>query len=282
MSNSYTLISVQPTRSSKEPLDQWKHYMTLIKKFKTLNKENLANHPIIITLPEYALGNKTKQNIEDHFDDVFDSISQFCIENEINLISGSYAHKVEGGWKNRLLVWDKNGRIISEYDKKYLFNFERKNNFIPGDKSGIISFMLEKLKLKLLICSDLWFPEEIRNILNERLDILIVPAMSVVPKHDLISYGRWLWHSLAITRSRENVIPVVVSDWAVQKFGDSWTCGTSSIINPSIRWTNEIEYNNAFNHFQNGEEGIIYSIINRDKIEEYKNYRQKAGLLPEF
>jgi predicted amidohydrolase len=264
--------------------DQWHYYTQLIlnqlEKQKEFTQQNL---PTIITLPEYALGNvKKNRNHKDDTDYIKELISKFTKKYNVNLIGGSFAYKDTNGYKNRSLVWNNRGNNVASYDKKHLFNFEKKANFLPGTQAGLVQVQND-LKLKVLICSDLWFPEEVRLHLNDDINFVIVPAMSVVPEHNKIPYGRWLWHSLAITRARENVTPVIVSDWAVQnvKEGSTWTCGASSIIDPSVRWTNNEEYKQAFNHFDHGQVGILSSIIDLEKINEYKKYRKNVGLLPD-
>jgi hypothetical protein len=73
---------------------------------------------------------------------------------------------------------------------------------------------------------------------------------------------------------------MIVSDWAVQPFGESFTSGVSSIFDPSIRWQSDTEFKQAFNRIETGEEGVISTTISLEKIEEYRKYRKEVGLLP--
>ncbi|HKZ42628.1 MAG TPA: hypothetical protein VJ044_16815, partial [Candidatus Hodarchaeales archaeon] len=141
------------------------------------------------------------------------------------------------------------------------------------------------IKVQILICSDLWFPELIRGRLPDLPDLLVIPTMSIVPEQQLVGYGRSLWHSLALTRSRENAIPVVVSDWAVQHWSGSsaqnWTCGASSISDPSTRWRTRSEEDQGFLRVESGEATILQSYVSMEKVSEYRKYRRETGLLPD-
>ena len=277
MNNLFELISVQPLLKTQDSLVQWSYYESLITNHLDTLESNCEL--TFICLPEYALGNKTTYS-EDTFLKLNDRISLFAKEQKCTIIAGSYAHFENNKWYNRSLIFNTKGHIGFYYDKTHPFNFELLNGITAGSNKEV--FLIEGLKVKLLICSDLWFPEEIRDLLNEEIDVIIVPAMAVVKNNQLVNYGKSLWHSLALTRSKENVIPVMVSDWAVQPMRNSYTCGSSCIINPSIRWNNEFEEKKAFNTVANGNEGIISSIISQKEILEYQKYRKEVGLLPDF
>ena len=80
------------------------------------------------------------------------------------------------------------------------------------------------------------------------------------------------------------MLPLVVSDWSNQQWGTSdhanYTCGGSVIIDPSIRWKSSEEYQHSFKYFNNGQAGILTSLISLDAIQEYREYRKETGLLP--
>ena len=277
MDTTFTLISLQPLMKSQDPFVQWSYYEDLVKDhLKTLTS---TTDYTFICLPEYALGNKTTYS-EGKLLKIKEKISSLAKETNSFIIAGSFAHYEDSKWFNRSLVFNPKGKNQFHYDKAHPFNFELKNGITPGTNKEV--FKIGDLHVKLLICSDLWFPEEIRNLSNNRLDLILVPAMAVVKSARLIHYGKKLWHSLALTRSKENVIPLVVSDWAAQQMRESYTCGSSCIINPSIRWTNESEEQQAYKKISNSSEGIISSVISKQAILEYQAYRREVGLLPEL
>ena len=235
MNDVFSLISVQPFRKHTDPLEQWQYIQDLL-------SEYLDNHPsylkttCMVALPEYALGNElfTSQKID--YEKIFEKIQEFVKSNGIYLVAGSAGVKDHEQWKNRAFFWDKLGKLLGTYDKQRLFNYEKKLKLTPGTSNKIFTVDSQALKVQILICSDFWYPELIRADLHQLPDVVIIPASSVVPRQELTSYGRTLWHSLAMTRARESVVPVLVSDWAVQLQEKSWTSGGSSLVNPSTRW----------------------------------------------
>ena len=276
MDTTYTLISIQPFMKSQDPIIQWDYYKGLIEQ-KLLHQDQTTDF-IFITLPEYAFGNR-KYYSEEKLFKLKSELASFTQQHECYLITGSYAHPQDNTWFNRSLIFDPHGTNQYYYDKTHPFNFEKKNGVSPGLNRNV--FTINNLKVKLLICSDLWFPEEIRSLQDEKIDLILVPAMAVVRNQSLVNYGQTLWHSLALTRSKENVIPLVVSDWAIQPVRDSYTCGASCIIDPSVRWQNAIEEPKSFNKFTTKTEGALVSIISRNAVLEYQAYRREVGLLPE-
>jgi predicted amidohydrolase len=273
------LVSFQLLRKYHEPKDMWAYIKDEIIKFYS-SKQHVEDVTSVLVLPEYALGNKirfpkSKIDYNENLDECKELTSNF----EINLFAGSAAVNVDDKWKNRCYFISSEGKI-QFYDKQKLFNYEKKLTFSPGGGSSIFTLPGGE-RCQILICSDLWYPELIREFLSNLPDIVVVPAMSVVPKENLIGYGEWLWHSLATTRSRENVVPVVVSDWAVQPFGESWTCGASCILNPSIKWTSTAEFDEAFITLHKKQNGPISTSVSLQEIYDYREYRKKTGLLPE-
>lgn len=276
MDKMLNLVSIQPVINSQDILTQWSYYKSLINNYlQTLPKNDF---PTFVSLPEYALGNKQTYN-EESINKVRDQIATFAEEHHLNIVAGSHAHYEEQHWFNRAWLFDAENDKIYEYDKGHLFNFELKNDITPGTKTGI--FTINKIKIKILICSDLWFPEEIRTSLHEQLDLIIVPAMAVVQHKDFVDYGKTLWHSLAQTRSKENIIPLMVSDWAEQPVREAaYTCGSSCIVDPSQRWTNKSDRSNYFTFMDKENEGFISKLISREQVLEYRKYRREVGLLP--
>ena len=72
---------------------------------------------------------------------------------------------------------------------------------------------LDGVPCGVLICADLWYPEQVRE-LAASADILCVPAQTTIRPESQPAYARLLWQTLAMTRAQENVLAVVVSDQA--------------------------------------------------------------------
>lgn len=275
MDEKINLVSIQPIMHNQDILEQWSYYESFITKY--LEKNRHIESETFITLPEYALGNKSTYD-QELLEKTKDLISKFVEEHNVSIVAGSHAQKEGELWYNRAWLFDSESQKIQTYDKKHLFNFELKNDITPGSTKGI--FTVGKLKVKILICSDLWFPEEIRSAMEEKIDLIIVPAMAVVQSNQYVDYGKTLWHSLAQTRSKENIIPLMVSDWAEQSVRQAYTCGSSCIIDPSQRWTNDSEKRNYFTFMSHENEGFITKEISMNSVREYRKYRMEVGLLP--
>ena len=277
MDKLFGLVSIQPILQTHDTEKQWFYYESLINRY--LGQSPRKDITTFVTLPEYALGNKSAYD-ESELEKIQDVISTFATEHHLTILAGSHADKENQTWYNRAWLFDSETVKVHNYENNQLFNFELKNEITPGTNNGV--FTVENLKVKLLICSDLWFPEEIRSLNHEQIDLLLVPAMAVVQGKNLIDYGKFLWHSLAQTRSKENVIPLVVSDWAEQPMREAYTCGSSCIIDPSRRWENEVEKKLSFNFMKEINEGFIASELSQQAIQKYQKYRREVGLLPEI
>lgn len=275
MDTIYNLISIQPLMKSQDPMVQLAYYKELINKQLKITK--VETDFTFICLPEYAFGNKSNYS-EENISLIHKELSSFAQEKNSFVIAGSYACPEEQLWFNRSIIFDNQGKNSYYYDKTHPFNYELKSGISPGRNRNF--YTIDGLKVKILICADLWFPEEIRNLYKEKIDLIIVPSMAVVRNSHLVNYGKTLWQSLALTRSKENVIPLMVSDWAVQPVRGSFTCGSSCIINPSIRWKDEVEEKISFNKFEKEGDGAISSIISKTAIINYQKYRREVGLLP--
>ncbi|MFX0093181.1 MAG: carbon-nitrogen hydrolase family protein [Candidatus Hodarchaeota archaeon] len=198
----------------------------------------------------------------------------------VNVIGGSVEtldqneHRV-----NRSFILDRYGKVVGTYDKRKTLFFEQKRNVRRGSEPCILT--LDGLTLAVEICADLWFPELSRSLVRTEVDVLFVPAMTTVTTPEHTNYGRWLWHNLAVTRARENIIPVVVADHALAYHeGYYATCGASCIVDPSVRFTNiEGPSFQALKSLSQGQKGSIISTISLTKIREYRDYRIEMGLL---
>ncbi len=276
------LVTVQPGSVERNPLKQWENFQILIGNFLDSQSRN-NNSVTLISLPEYAFGNiLVSENTTFAYKKLYQSIAKFTQNNNINLVAGSVAVQEQGKWLNRAYFWNSSGQLIGTYDKQRLFNYEKKLKMTSGSSSNLFWIENERLAVQILICSDFWYPELIRKNLSNLPDVIVVPASSVVPQENLTNYGRTLWHSLALTRARESAVPVLVSDWAAQEMKTSWTSGGSSIVDPSMRWTNDREFQESNQRFENGEQGILGMNVSRKSIHIYRKYRREVGLLPEL
>ena len=143
-----------------------------------------------------------------------DFISKLSKKLDINIVAGSVAAEVNGKFYNRCLVSNRAGEIAATYDKTHLFTFAGEEKiFTAGDK--IVTVELDGVKCGLAICYDLRFPEFIRKIALQGVEILFIPAawslLRLMPRR-----------VLTMARAIENQFFVVFAN----------SLGFSEIINP--------------------------------------------------
>lgn len=205
-------------------------------------------------------------------------LQETAAEFEIILVGGSFHHldQNNGRYLNSCYIIDSSGNIAGEYHKRKLFDREIHHRVTPGDQNTIID--IGGWKIGILICADLWYPELCREMEGE-IDVLAVPAQSIVRSPDYQEYGRKLWHSLALTRSQENSIVVAVSDHSAS-MNTPFACGGASICDPSASMSeNTIESIQLT--IDDGSAGFIKTIVDRESLDQFRKYRRQRGLLPD-
>ncbi len=203
----------------------------------------------------------------------------------VNVIGGSIGYVDGAGLRyNSCFLVDRTGREVARYDKRVLFSREADRR-IAGTDSGIVE--LDGLRIGVLICADLWWPEPARAMLD-RVDVLCVPAKTTVATEPHTTYARAVWHNLALVRAMENGVAVVVSDWSlarhdhqrttdgVRTAGTHYTSGASTICDPGHR--PELERMQRTLH--TGVAGVLRADIDLQRLIDYRAYRRSVGLLP--
>lgn len=163
-------------------------------------KEAAAQKADVIVLPEmwntgYALdklaslsdknGDRTKQFLTD--------ISK---EHAVNIVGGSVATKRDGKFFNTMYVADRNGNIISQYDKAHLFKLMDEHVYMSAGQRGNV-FQLDGITCGGVICYDLRFPEWIRAHALNGAKVIFVPAQWPTKRTDH-------WQLLLQARAIEN------------------------------------------------------------------------------
>jgi predicted amidohydrolase len=116
------------------------------------------------------------------------------------LIAGSLY--VDG--RNSSLVFHR-GRLVHRYDKMHLFRHTGDDRyFIPGKRARTFLIHRNSIRIRagIVICYDLRFPELVRTMALQGMDVLFVPARWPVIRDDS-------WRTLLKARAIENQIFVV-------------------------------------------------------------------------
>lgn len=239
--------------------------------------EVAARQPVdLIVLPEALDGEGPDVDGPGVSEATSSDVRQFIVELATSagagVVGGSVAHRHgDGPITNTCLLADRTGRIVGEYAKRKLFATEADTR-TAGRTPGI--FDLSGLRVGVLICADLWYPELARELCG-RVDVLCVPAKTTVPSAESVPYARTVWWSLAMTRAVENALPVVVSDWCEQAHATGFTSGATSVNDPAGR----PDPTRLQRRMDDGQPGVLIAQIDLDAVAEIRQYRRAVGLL---
>ncbi|MFC4557839.1 carbon-nitrogen family hydrolase [Virgibacillus kekensis] len=191
-------------------------------------RETEENHPDILVLPEMWTTAYTLDSLDQFADKNGEPtksfLSELSTELNVNIIGGSVANKVDGEFYNSSFVYDRSGNLVYEYDKVHLVPMLGEHNFLAGGQHVPEVFELEGVKMGLIICYDLRFPEIIRTLALEGAQVL-----HIVAEWPDARTGHWT--NLQIARAIENQMYVVSSN-RVGAYDGVRFCGNSMVINP--------------------------------------------------
>ena len=132
----------------------------------------------------------------------------------INIVAGSVIAEDGGKIFNRSLIFNRRGELVNFYDKAHLFSFADEGKIFSAG-SEIKTFELDGVKCGIIICYDLRFPEFVRKVALQGIEILFCPAAWSLKR----LFPRQI---LTAARAIENQIFVVFANSA----------GKSEILNP--------------------------------------------------
>ena len=134
--------------------------------------------PDIIAFPEYYFVQPQDRSPIDSSQSQDKILRQLiCWSQEFNciIIGGSLVEEGNGHYYNRSYLLNK-GEIMGHYDKIHLFRNEGKGNLSPGHEHTV--FTIGDLRIGIIICADVLFPDTFRNLRGLRPDIVFVPTTS--------------------------------------------------------------------------------------------------------
>ncbi|MFC0189173.1 carbon-nitrogen family hydrolase [Fictibacillus aquaticus] len=144
-------------------------------------------------------------------------------KHNVNIVGGSIAYEKNGNVSNTMLVFGRDGSVISKYSKAHLIRLMNEEKFItPGSETS--QFRIDDVPSAGLICYDIRFPEWVRKVALEGAKIIFVPAQWPIQrdKH---------WRTLLTARAIENQCYVVACNRS-GKDPDNTFAGQSLIIDP--------------------------------------------------
>ena len=114
------------------------------------------------------------------------------------------------------------GGGMANYRKIHLYGREEKRLFLPGD--GLVLAELDGLKVGILICYDVEFPEAVRALALAGAELIAVPTALIQP-FDIVS------RTLIPARAFENQVYVAYAGMCGRE-GNLGYCGLSCIVGP--------------------------------------------------
>ncbi len=192
-----------------------------------LLEETAANHDLIV-MPEiwttgYSLS-RLQQEAETPDSPVIKEVCRIAAQYKCNIIAGSVPMLHDGKIYNTAVAVNRDGKIVSLYDKVHLFGlFNEEDFFAPGN--NFMSFLLDDVRCASTICYDLRFPELFRHLALQGAKIIVCPAEWPESRGDI-------WRLLAQARAAENHIFLLAVNCSGQFKGAPFY-GHSMIIAPS-------------------------------------------------
>lgn len=116
-----------------------------------------------------------------------------------------YPEQASGGARHNAVAVMRDGRIIGVYRKQTLPNytvFDEQRYFIPGTEPCV--FEVAGVRVGVVICEDIWFPEAARRTRSAGADLIVVPNGS--PYH---TRQQALRREIVVARAVETGCPVV-------------------------------------------------------------------------
>lgn len=183
------------------------------------------DHPDTVVLPETWNTGFFPQELAPCADDDGKATKALCSalakELNINIVAGSVANRRADGYYNTAYVFDRSGAVIAEYDKTHLFTPSGEHHFFRMG-SRTCRFTLEGIPCGLIICYDIRFPELIRSLTVQGVDLLFV--VSQWPAKRTMHLD-----TLARARAIENQTFLALCNSAA---ADTVCAGHSAIIDP--------------------------------------------------
>lgn len=194
-------------------------------------KENSSNHSDVLILPEMwncPYQNKNMKEAIAYQEESIQLLKDLSLRNKQVVIGGSIPYQENGKIYNACFIFDQ-GKQIAKYYKMHLMTFHGKQSysevevFSPGN--SFVTFEIQGVKVGILLCYDIRFPQPSTLLANKGVQILFLPAafnQQVRKKH---------WEILLRTRALDNQFYVcgVNPSYTYQSYHSD---GHSMIVNP--------------------------------------------------
>ncbi|MBP2076366.1 carbon-nitrogen family hydrolase [Oceanobacillus polygoni] len=221
-----------------------------------------TENPDVIVLPEMWTTSYTLDELEKLADRDGEPSLSFLQEvakaNHVHIIGGSIPNMKNGNIYNTSFVVNKAGELVYQYDKIHLVPMLNEPAYLTGGTEKVQLFELDGVKMGLIICYDLRFPELARSLALKGAEVLYIVAEW--PK----ARGEH-WKALQIARAIENQFYVVSCNCVGTHDGVEFS-GNSMVVDP---WGNTLKLGS-----EQHEETLIESIA----LENVKTFRNDVPI----
>ncbi|MFS0750168.1 carbon-nitrogen family hydrolase [Oceanobacillus sp. 1P07AA] len=229
-------------------------------KVKTWLERTVSMNDIdIIVLPEMWTTGYTLAELSEIADEEEEPtctfLQQLALENQVHIIGGSIANKRNGKIYNTAIVVNCNGEKVYKYDKIHLVPMLDEPTYLDGGEEKVRTFELDGIKMGVIICYDLRFPELTRALAVSGAEVIYLVA-------EWPSARKEHWKALQLARAIENQCYIISAN-RVGIYDNVEFCGLSSVINP---WGETQTLGSEHN-----EETIVDSIDRKKVSEARKN-----------
>lgn len=165
----------------------------------------------------YNIGERLDEVVTD---DLPERIRAAVRESRLAVVVGTGVRRSDG-IANSVLLVDADGTLLARYDKTHLFGTLDRSLFVAGDSLGpVINF--RGVRLAMLICYDVEFPENVRALALAGAHLVIVPTAQMEPYEFIAEH-------LLRVRAWENQIAIAYAN-RVGAEGHLRYVGRSSIV----------------------------------------------------
>lgn len=148
----------------------------------TLMEKAMEGKPDILVLPE-TLNTGFFPQPADRLHELADRdgvmtqaiFSTFAKKHAVNIVAGSAAVLEKGNVYNRSYVFDRDGHMVTSYDKIHGFSPMGETAYFKGG-DHTVHFELDGISCSMAICYDVRFPELIRTEALQGVDLFFLPA----------------------------------------------------------------------------------------------------------
>lgn len=223
----------------------------------------------IICLSEKFLYWGKDRGAESIDSDIISNFKEYAKKNNVNIILGSLALKVESSDNitNTTLVINRKGEIIHRYDKIYMYTVDKDDlkidegkDTIKGNKLGLVE--IDGVKIGIGICFDIRYPEYFKTLALNGAEVIFLPA------NFRKATGKLAWDILTRARAIENQVYFCACD-QTGGIAEKERCGNTQIISYDGTILANIEK----------EEGIIVEDLD---IESLRTFRKEFPVLKQI